>query len=91
MAVDVETRELGRPGAQASDLALLLSSRAAMSYFFYASGVSDTSDNAAGHRQRRTDCPGRGAAWKRLWQRSAPRVTALRCPTQRDAIAAEAI
>ena len=38
-----------------------------------------------------TGRPGRGAAWKYLRQRSAPRITARRCPTQRDAIAAEAI
>ena len=35
-------------------------------------------------------CPGRGQPWKYLRQRTRPRVTARRCPTQRDAIAAEA-
>ena len=51
--------------------------------FFIILGNEEPQPSFVQRRAAPRPCPGRGAAWKYLQQRSAPRVTARRCPMRR--------
>ena len=51
--------------------------------FFIILGNEEPQPSFVQRRAAPRPCPGRGAAWKYLRQRSAPRVTARRCPMRR--------